>query len=49
MQLTDTGPGGYIQWNEFDPLRGIAEGPNGDISPYVTKVLKLMQNIKDHR
>jgi hypothetical protein len=43
------GPGGYIQWDEFDPLRGIAQGPNGEDSPQVTNVLKLTQNIKDHR
>ncbi|PQE03336.1 hypothetical protein CJF30_00005836 [Rutstroemia sp. NJR-2017a BBW] len=43
------GPGGYIQWDEFDPLRGIAEGPNGEQSPYVAKVLTLKQEIRDHR
>ncbi|PQE18865.1 hypothetical protein CJF32_00006601 [Rutstroemia sp. NJR-2017a WRK4] len=42
------GPGGYIQWDEFDRLRSIAEGPNGDQSPYVAKVLTLMQEIRDH-
>ncbi|KAM3078901.1 hypothetical protein ACMFMF_003829 [Clarireedia jacksonii] len=43
------GPGGYIQWNEFDPLRSIAEGPDGEVSPQVSKLCTLTQKIKDHR
>ncbi|THV49791.1 hypothetical protein BGAL_0179g00160 [Botrytis galanthina] len=42
-------PGGYIQWDEIDPNRGIAEGPNGEESPHVAKVLKVQASIKDHR
>ncbi|PQE18640.1 umta methyltransferase family protein [Rutstroemia sp. NJR-2017a BVV2] len=42
-------PGGYIQWNEFDPLRAIAEGPDGEPSPNVRKLCTLTQKIKDHR
>ncbi|KAM0144292.1 hypothetical protein ACHAO1_000050 [Botrytis cinerea] len=42
-------PGGYIQWDEIDPNRGIAEGPNGEESPHVAKILKMQANIKDLR
>ncbi|KAF7914188.1 uncharacterized protein EAF01_000594 [Botrytis porri] len=42
-------PGGYIQWNEIDPNRGIAEGPNGEESPHAVKILIVQANIKDHR
>ncbi|TVY84819.1 N-methyltransferase tcpN [Lachnellula suecica] len=41
-------PGGYIQWDEFDPLRGVAEGAGGEPSPEVEKILKFMQTVKDH-
>ncbi|PQE14568.1 umta methyltransferase family protein [Rutstroemia sp. NJR-2017a WRK4] len=47
--LQVAGPGGYIQWNEFDPLRAIAEGPDGEPSPNVKKLCTLTQKIKDHR
>ncbi|KAF7945522.1 hypothetical protein EAE96_010289 [Botrytis aclada] len=42
-------PGGYIQWSEVDPNQGIAEGPNGEESPHVAKVLNVQANVKDHR
>ncbi|TEY47664.1 hypothetical protein BOTCAL_0302g00120 [Botryotinia calthae] len=42
-------PGGYIQWDEIDPNRGIAEGPNGEESPHVAKILNMQANVKDLR
>ncbi|KAF7890663.1 hypothetical protein EAF00_008978 [Botryotinia globosa] len=41
-------PGGYIQWDEVDPNRGIAEGPNGEEAPHIAKVLNVQANIKHH-
>lgn len=43
------GPGGYIQWDEVDPNRVIAEGPNGEEAPHVAKVLNVQVSIKNHR
>ncbi|KAF7924261.1 uncharacterized protein EAE98_007312 [Botrytis deweyae] len=42
-------PGGCIQWGEFDPNRGIAEGPNGEEAPHVAKILNVQAKIKDLR